>query len=318
MQHANRFESSLNIPASTRKLKSVPKEIGERKIHLSRSLPFLFIHLLGIVGVFFVPFAWKWVGLCLAMYSLRMFAVTGGYHRYFSHRTYKTSRAFQFLMAALAQSSAQKGALWWAANHRHHHKFSDKEEDIHSPLQSGFFWSHVGWILCKENDATHWELIPDLKKYPELVWLNRYPHIPAIALAVLLFALGGASALFWGFFLSTVFLWHGTFTINSLSHVFGSRRYTTDDTSRNNFWFAILTLGEGWHNNHHTYQMSTKQGFFWWEIDITYYGLKVLSWLGIVWDLRAPPLHLLEAKRIGRDVKDAMPAALPNRLAHVR
>jgi stearoyl-CoA desaturase (delta-9 desaturase) len=236
-----------------------------------------------------------------------MFAITGGYHRYFSHRTYKTSRAFQFFMACLAQSSAQKGAMWWAANHRHHHKFSDQAEDIHSPLHTGFFWSHVGWILCEENDRTQWELIPDFKKFPELVWLDRYPHVPALALALILFAAGGFPALAWGFFMSTALLWHGTFTINSLSHVYGTRRYTTTDTSRNNFWLALLTLGEGWHNNHHCYQSSTNQGFFWWEIDITYYVLKGLSKIGVVWDLRKPPLELLESKRIDRGVRDAMP-----------
>jgi stearoyl-CoA desaturase (delta-9 desaturase) len=282
-------------------------ETPVRKIHRTRSIPFFFLHFVALAAVIVAPFAWKWVGLCVGMYYLRMFAITGGYHRYFSHRTYKTSRAFQFFMACLAQSSAQKGAMWWAANHRHHHKFSDQVEDIHSPLHTGFFWSHVGWILCEDNDRTHWELIPDFKKYPELVWLDRYPHVPALALALILFAAGGFPALAWGFFMSTVLLWHGTFTINSLSHVYGTRRYTTTDTSRNNFWLALLTLGEGWHNNHHCYQSSTNQGFFWWEIDITYYILKGLSKVGVVWDLRKPPLELLEAKRIGRDVRDAMP-----------
>ncbi len=282
-----------------------------RKIDPVRNIPFFILQVLPFVGVFLVPFAWKWVALCIGIYYLRMFAITGGYHRYFSHRTYKTSRVFQFFMAALAQSSAQKGALWWAANHRHHHKFSDQEEDIHSPLHTGFWWSHVGWILSKDNEKTHWDLISDFKKFPELVFLNKYPHIPAVVLAVTLFLVGGAPALMWGFFMSTFLLWHGTFTINSLSHVFGTRRYTTTDTSRNNFWLALLTLGEGWHNNHHTYQSSTNQGFFWYEIDGTYYVLKALSKVGIVWDLRKPPLELLEAKRIAKSgrpgVRDAMP-----------
>lgn len=290
---------------------AIPSTEPVRKIRPIHSLPFFILHGIAIVGVFLVPFAWKWVGLCVGMYYLRMFAITGGYHRYFSHRTYKTSRAFQFFIALLAQSSAQKGALWWAANHRHHHKFSDQPEDIHSPLHTGFWWSHVGWILAKDNEETQWSLISDFRKYPELVFINKHPHLPAVFLAITLFALGGAPALMWGFFMSTVLLWHGTFTINSLSHVFGSRRYTTTDTSRNNFWLALLTLGEGWHNNHHCYQSSTNQGFFWYEIDITYYVLKGLSKVGIVWDLRKPPLELLEAKRIARPgrlgVRDAMP-----------
>lgn len=281
--------------------------VKTRRINLTKSMPFFIFHIVAIVGVFLVPFSWKWVALCVAMYYLRMFGVTAGFHRYFSHRTYKTSRAFQFLLACLAQSSAQKGALWWAANHRHHHRFSDQVEDIHSPLHTGFWWSHAGWILTTENDPTRWDQIKDFEKYPELVWLNQWHHVPAVALALVLFFTGGAPALFWGFFMSTVLLWHGTFTINSLSHVFGKRRYTTTDTSRNNFWLALLTMGEGWHNNHHTYMSSTNQGFFWWEIDPSYYTLKALSWFGIVWDLRKPPLELLEAKRIDRGVQDQMP-----------
>jgi stearoyl-CoA desaturase (delta-9 desaturase) len=269
----------------------------DHKIDWVGSVPFIAIHVAAL-GVLFVDFSWAAVGLCVFMYALRMFGITGGYHRYFSHRTYKLSRVSQFFMALLGTLAAQKGVLWWAANHRHHHRFSDYPEDLHSPVQDGIIWSHVGWILSPYYTKTRWELIPDLTKYPELVWLNKYHLVPPIALAVAMVAIGGAPALFWGFFMSTVLLWHGTFTINSLSHVFGSRRYKTTDDSRNNFWLALLTLGEGWHNNHHCYMNSTRQGFFWWEIDMTYYALKVMSWFGIVSKIKAPPLKLLEAKRI--------------------
>ena len=275
-----------------------PLTDSSKKIDLYASVPFFIFHIAAFAGVFLVPFSWSNLALCISLYYVRMFGVTGGYHRYFSHRTFKTSRVFQFLLALLAQSSAQKGALWWAAHHRHHHKYSDQPEDLHSPLLDGFWWSHVGWILSKTHNETQWSQIPDLKKFPELVWLNRYPHTPAILLAVILYAFGGLDTLIWGFFMSTVILWHGTFTINSLSHVFGSRRYHTTDTSKNNFWLALITMGEGWHNNHHTYQSSTNQGFYWWEIDFTYYVLKILSWLGVVWDLRLPPLETLEQKRL--------------------
>jgi len=270
----------------------------QRKMNAKKSIPFVLVHLVALVGVFMVPFAWKWVGFAVALYYLRMFGVTAGFHRYFSHRTFKTSRIVQFMLAFLAQSSVQKGALWWAANHRHHHKFSDLPEDLHSPIQSGFVWSHIGWILTTENDPTRWELIKDFGKYPELVWLNKYHHVPTVVFAVATYLLGGMPGLIWGFFVSTVLLWHGTFTINSLSHVYGTQRYETGDTSRNNFWLALLTMGEGWHNNHHTYMSSTNQGFFWWEIDMSYYLLKALSKVGLVWDLRLPPLELLEAKRV--------------------
>jgi stearoyl-CoA desaturase (Delta-9 desaturase) len=267
-------------------------------ISLGKSIPFFAVHVLAIAAFWLYPPTWGLIALTVSLYGLRMFGVTGGFHRYFSHRTYKTSRFFQFCLAFLAQTSAQKGALWWAAHHRHHHRFSDQENDIHSPIQSGFWWSHVGWILSEQYDETHWELIPDLKKFPELVFLNRYHLVPPLFLGFTLFFIGGWASLFWGMFVSTTLLWHGTFTINSLSHVFGSVRYESEDTSRNNFWLALLTLGEGWHNNHHTYQSATNQGFFWWEIDVTYYVLKALSKVGIVWDLRSPPLELLERKRV--------------------
>ena len=267
-------------------------------LSLGKSVPFFIVHALGVAALFLYPPTAGLVFLALAMYVIRMFAITGGLHRYFSHRTYKTSRGFQFFLAFLAQTSAQKGALWWAAHHRHHHRFSDQPNDIHSPKQEGFWWSHVGWILSPIYDETHWDQIPDLKKYPELVFINKYHLLPTILLGVLLFVTGGAPALFWGLFLSTTLLWHGTFTINSLSHVFGNVRYESGDTSKNNFWLALITLGEGWHNNHHTYQSSTRQGFFWWEIDVTYYTLRTLEKVGLVWDLREPPLALLEKKRV--------------------
>jgi len=272
----------------------------ERGINWPNAVPFFVMHGIAVFGFVVTPFAWKWVALALGSYYLRMFGVTGGYHRYFAHRTFKTSRVFQFILACLAQSSAQKGALWWAAHHRHHHKYSDLPADLHSPKQDGFWWSHVGWILSAEHDATDYAAIRDFKDYPELQFLNRNPHLPAIAYAVAIFLIFGAPGLWYGFFISTAFLWHGTFTINSLSHVFGSQRYASHDTSRNNFLLALVTMGEGWHNNHHTYMSSTRQGFFWWEIDPTYYVIKVLSWFGIVWDVREPPVKMLENRRLSQ------------------
>jgi stearoyl-CoA desaturase (Delta-9 desaturase) len=270
------------------------------------SIPFLFVHVAAL-GVFFVGFRWYYPVVALGLYYLRMFGITAGYHRYFSHRAYKTSRPFQFLLALLGTLSTQKGVLWWAAHHRDHHKFSDQPEDIHSPVQRGFLWSHVGWILCRKNEETKFDRIRDFAKYPELQWLNKWHLVPPVALATGLFFIGGLPLLIWGYFLSTTLLWHGTFTINSLSHVFGSRRYKTTDDSRNNLLLALLTMGEGWHNNHHHYQSTANQGFFWWEIDASYYGLKLLSWLGLVWELRKPPRHVLE----GTDAEPVSPVPPP-------
>lgn len=287
------------------------------KIHWLISMPFFAVHLAAL-SAFFVGFRLRDVLVCVALYYVRMFFVTTAYHRYFSHRSFKTSRVFQFLLAVGAATCAQKGPLWWAAHHRHHHRFSDQPEDVHSPVQKGFWWSHVGWVLSRKYEDTRFELIRDFAQYPELRWLNKWHLVPPVLLAVALYFIGGPSMLIWGFFVSTVLLWHGTFTINSLAHVFGSRRYKTTDTSRNNFLLALITCGEGWHNNHHYHQNTANQGWFWWEVDPSFYVLKVLSWLGVVSDLRTPTdavkyahLRYSEADRAGlrgRLVPEVLPS----------
>lgn len=255
--------------------------------NLVRSLPFLLFHL-GCALALVTGVSPGLVALAAGSYLLRMFFVTAGYHRYFSHRAFQTSRAFQFVLAFMAQTSGQKGALWWAAHHRHHHRFSDQAEDIHSPARRGFWWSHVGWILSRRYDGTRYDAIKDFARYPELVWLNEHHLVPFVAYLLVLLLAGGLPALVWGGAISTVLLWHGTFTINSLSHVFGRRRYLTADTSRNNWLLALITLGEGWHNNHHFHQNTANQGWFWWEVDVTYAALRALSWLRVVSHLRGP------------------------------
>jgi stearoyl-CoA desaturase (delta-9 desaturase) len=257
------------------------------------SLPFWGVHVTAVVGVILIGFSWTGLALALSLYVARMFFVCVGYHRYFSHRSFRTSRAFQFVLGFFAQTAMQRGILWWAAKHRQHHKASDTPDDVHSPRQDGFWWSHVGWSCSKTSDGTDLQKVNDLARFPELVALDRAKHLPGILLAVVLLLVGGAHALVWGFFVSTVLLWHGTFTINSLSHVIGRRRYATTDDSKNHWALALITLGEGWHNNHHHYQASVRQGFRWWEIDLAYYGLRVLEVFGLVWDLRRPPAHVV-------------------------
>jgi stearoyl-CoA desaturase (delta-9 desaturase) len=260
--------------------------------------PFWAAHVGLVVGLLFVlPFSWSGLALAVGLYYVRMFFVTGVYHRYFSHRAYKTSRWFQFLLAFFGAMSVQKGALWWAAHHRHHHKFSDSENDLHSPIRHGLLWAHMGWIVSREYNDTQDDLIRDFTKYPELVWVNKYHYVPVLMYAGGLYATLGFWGFFWGFVVSTVLLWHGTFTINSLSHVFGKRRFDTTDDSRNNWLLALITMGEGWHNNHHHYQSTANQGFYWWEIDMSYYIIKMLSAVGLVWDLRKPPQRVLDEGR---------------------
>jgi len=281
------------------------------RVNWWKSIPFIGVHVAAVVGVITLGWSWSGLALALAWYAVRMFGVTAGYHRYFAHRTYKAGRGMQLFLAFLGTLALQKGVLWWAAHHRAHHKYSDEPEDIHSPVQRGFWWSHVGWILCDRYMETDWKRIQDMSKYPELVWLNRNFLIVNIAQAAAFYALFGMWGLVWGFFVSTTVLWHGTFTINSLSHVFGSRRYVTNDDSRNNWFLALITLGEGWHNNHHHYQRATNQGFFWWEIDIAYYVLRGLSYLGLVRELHTPPRHVLEIP----DSAPGLPVAVENSTA---
>jgi stearoyl-CoA desaturase (delta-9 desaturase) len=252
------------------------------------ALPFILLHVSSLAA-FWTGITWQAVVICVTLYWLRMFAITAGYHRYFSHRAYSTSRVFQFILAFLAQSTAQKSVLWWAAKHRHHHLHSDTPDDVHSPRHKGFFYSHVGWIFYRQHDLTDLVKVADFSSFPELRWLHRFEQLPAVILALICFAIAGWSGLVVGFVWSTVLLFHATFCINSLAHVHGRTRYVTGDDSRNNWWLAFFTMGEGWHNNHHAYQSSVRQGFKWWEIDPTFYILKTLSLVGIVWDLKLPP-----------------------------
>jgi stearoyl-CoA desaturase (delta-9 desaturase) len=288
-----------------------------RGIDWARVVPFVLLHLscVAVLWTGWSPFA---VAVAVALYATRMFAITAFYHRYFSHRAFRASRGWQFVFAVLGASAVQRGPLWWAAHHRHHHANSDKPGDAHSARQDGWLWSHMGWFLARENFATRTHLIRDLARFPELRWLDRYDVAVPAALFAALWLLGSWlevahpslgtgpwQLVVWGFCISTVVLFHGTFVINSLAHGWGSRRYETGDDSRNNFLLALITFGEGWHNNHHRYPSSARQGFYWWEVDLSWYMLRVLAALGIVRDLRPVSSSVLAAGR--RPPRDGAP-----------
>lgn len=272
---------------------------ADERLNWRTSAPFLAFHL--------VPLAAVWTGvpvgavvLAVVSYFVRMFFITAGYHRYFAHRSYRLPRWAQLAMAFGGTTAMQKGPLWWAAHHRDHHRYSDTEQDVHSPIR-GFWWSHVGWILCDRFSATEESRIKDFAKYPELRWLNRNDWIGPVSLAVASYLVAGWAGLVIGFGASTIAVWHGTFLVNSLAHVVGRRRYVTSDTSRNSFVIALLTNGEGWHNNHHHYQASARQAFRWWEWDPSYYVLWMLSKVGVVRDLKVPSAEILQ-KDLVRDL----------------
>ena len=270
---------------------------GHDDIMYPSAVPFVLVHLACFAAIW-SGITWQAIAICVSLYWLRIFAIGAGYHRYFSHRAYSTSRVFRFILAFVAQSTAQKSVLWWAAKHRHHHLHSDTGHDVHSPRHKGFVYSHMGWIFDRKHDKVDLVKVADWARYPELMWLHKYELLPALALAGLCFLVAGWPGLVVGFFWSTVLVYHATFCINSLAHVSGSKRYVTGDDSRNNWLLAIFTMGEGWHNNHHAYQSSARQGFKWWEIDPTYYFLRALSLIGIVWDLKSPPEQVLRNEQV--------------------
>lgn len=278
-------------------------------------LPFLAVHVMAAIGLYLYGLRPEMALVAFGLWAVRMFGITGGYHRYFSHRAFKTGRIFQFVLAFIAESSSQKGALWWASHHRVHHKISDEPGDLHSPVQHGFWYSHFGWLFDDPSQDTRFDKVRDLAKFPELVFLNTYWLVPVFVVAAIPTLVYGVEGLFVGFFLSTVVLWHTTFVINSVAHVFGNRRFATTDDSRNHWFLALITFGEGWHNNHHHYQSSARQGFYWWELDITYYILVALSKVGLVWDLREVPEHVLaEGREIDAARKQGIepPKFVPN------
>lgn len=275
------------------------------KVQWFRVTPFFLLHAACLL-VFVVGWSPIAVAVAALVYFARVFGLTAFYHRYFSHRTFKTGRVVQFLGALLGNAAGQRGPIWWAAHHRHHHRAADKPDDIHSPVQQGFIWSHMLWFMTADAYKTDERMVKDWLKFPELRFLERYEFFAPTLLAGVMFVLGecirmlwpesgtsGFQMLVWGFIISTVALYHVTFAINSLAHTYGTRRYATDDDSRNNLWLALLTFGEGWHNNHHFYTNSARQGFRWWEIDISYYLLVAMSWLGLIWDLKPVPAHVL-------------------------
>ncbi len=280
-----------------------------KKVDWFRILPLVFMHVM-CLGVIWVGWSWTAVLVAAGLYLVRMFAITAFYHRYFSHKAFKANRFWQFIFGALGNSTVQRGPLWWASYHRHHHRYTDQAEDVHSPSLHGFWWSHIGWLTSRSNFVTKSQYVKEWARFPELRWINRFDTVIPVLLAVALFALGnildrfapglgtnGPQLLIWGFFISSTVLLHATVTINSFDHMYGTRRFDTEDTSCNNALLALITLGEGWHNNHHRYSVSARQGFAWWELDITYYVLVLMSWLKIVKDLRPVPQKYLDACR---------------------
>ena len=270
----------------------------DNKILWRSAIPYTLFHVAILVGALLVHPTRRDLLLLAVAYAVRMFFLVSAYHRYFSHRSFQTSRGFQFVLGVLGATSGEQGPLWWAWVHRNHHRHTDGPEDFHSPAQRSFLFAHVGWIFVPRANLADYEAVKDLSVYPELRWLDRYWVVPFLGLGAAFLASGGLHAFVWGFLVSTFVLWQATFCINSVAHLFGRRRFPTPDTSRNSLSLALLTLGEGWHNNHHYYPGSMWQGFYWWQVDFAAYGLTLLSWLGLIWDVHRPPAHVRAVGRL--------------------
>ena len=277
-----------------------------------RIIPFIILHI-ACFAIFWVGWSPIAVIFCVAFYALRMVGITAFYHRYFAHKAFKAGRITQFVFALIGSAATQRGPLWWASHHRHHHKYSDTHQDIHSP-KKGFFWSHMGWFLSNKNFKTQLDLIPDFARFKELVLLDRFDILVPLSCIALMYITGsllnylfpslgtsGLQMVVWGYVVSTVALLHATLSINSVAHKVGSRRFATSDTSRNNFLLALITFGEGWHNNHHQFPYCARQGFRWWEIDLSYYLIKLMEKIGLVWNVKPGP----NAAQISRAINNS-------------
>jgi stearoyl-CoA desaturase (delta-9 desaturase) len=253
-----------------------------------------------VLLVFLVPFSWGLVAVWAASHFLRAVGITLAFHRYYAHRSFQMSRPARFVWTLIATAAMQKGPLWWAGHHVNHHRFADRDGDPHSPMVSGVYYAHIGWFL---NDAKHDRLEPsnpvirDFSGAPEIAWLDHYYFAPPLALAALMYLAGGMPWLVWGFCVPTVTLAHATFAINTVNHMFGSRRFDTIDESRNNVLTALFAAGEGWHNNHHRYQRAARNGFYWWELDLTWYVIRLMGFVGAAWDIQPVPERIYEEAR---------------------
>lgn len=261
---------------------------------------------LGALGVFFTGVSEVAVMAMIAYYILRGFGITAGFHRLLAHRSYKAGRLTQFMISLAGSLAVQGGPLWWVAHHRAHHRYTETDKDIHSPRTKGFWKAHIGWMGSPESFNENGAGARDLHQYPELKFLQRHYALLVLGQGAIIFGIGaligwlwptsetsGLQFLTWVYFLGTVLLWHATFMVNSVCHTWGGRPFDAKDDSTNNWLVVILALGEGWHNNHHKFANSARHGLKWWQFDLTWCGLLLLSKLRLVSDLKTPHEQVL-------------------------
>jgi len=285
--------------------------INQRRKNFANAvlIALIIVHLVSLLG-FYTGISWTAFVAFLGLYIIRGLGITMGYHRYFAHKSFKTNRFFQFILGLMGSMAVQGGILWWVSHHREHHRYTETEDDIHSPVAHGFWQSHIGWLTNKKAFNAPKIRANDFAKIPEIKFLQKQYVFIQVLQVLGLFSLGsylqaafpqletsGAQLLVWGFFINTVALWHSTFAVNSICHVWGKEPYEANDTSKNNFIVALLAFGEGWHNNHHKFATSARHGLEWWQFDMTFITLRFLEAFGIVSHLKIPTQEQLAAKR---------------------
>jgi fatty-acid desaturase len=253
----------------------------------------ILFHVLALAALFF--FTWKALAVAVVLWCVSIFFGIGiGYHRLLTHRGFKTPRLLRYFLTVCGTLALEGGPIYWIVNHRVHHQHTDRHGDPHTPEEGGW-WSHAGWVLHGTGLTGQTELIrqyaPELLEDPFMVWISNYHWLPLTVLAVVLFALGGLPWLLWGIFLRVTLGLHAVWFVNSATHMWGSRRFSTKDNSRNLWWVAVLTGGEGWHNNHHAYPVSARHGLAWYELDVNYYTIWLLGKLGLATQIRTTTRH---------------------------
>ena len=248
----------------------------------------------GAVAAFF------YVDLGAVLVAVVLWAVAGmlgigmGYHRLLTHRGYQTSRWVEYFLTLCGTLALEGGPIFWTAVHRIHHQKSDHEGDPHTPRE-GTLWAHMGWIFLGEglhqDAAVLNHYVPDLASDPFHMWLSRWHWLSNVVVGLALLAWGGVAYVLWGIFFRTTWGLHSTWLVNSATHLWGSRRFKTRDDSTNNWWVALLTFGEGWHNNHHAHPTSARHGLAWYELDLNWIGIKTLEALGLAWDLKVAKIR---------------------------
>jgi fatty-acid desaturase len=273
--------------------------VNREKLNWPTIIAFSVFHILAVVALFF--FSWPALFSAVALYWISLsFGIGMGYHRLLTHRSYRVPKWIEYFLTICGTLALEGGPIFWVATHRVHHQFSDKEGDPHSPRE-GTWWAHMIWMLVGDvghcDPAACARYAPDMAKDRFHVWLSKYHYLPLVLVGIVLYAFGGLPCLLWGVFLRVTLGLHATWLVNSATHLWGQRRFATRDDSRNNWFVAAMSFGEGWHNNHHAHPTSARHGLAWYEVDITWMTIRLLQAVGLAKSVRVASLSAVTERK---------------------